>query len=256
MSTKYNRIIKAIVIHHMGDNQPSIVPIAKRWNPYNYDYPEYDFGVEFDGTIRQGRPLNYKGSHTKSDKPPYSTNYGTWWFNENAIGIGIAGDFTKYPMPQAQFNGLVELVKKLMNQYNLTLDNVYPHMQLSYTLCPGCTYSKIFESQGSWSYDEFENAVLESKQENNNQGDEFSMEKCIVYFTPADFSNALILANKFGGCAMFCRNGSANVHADAMKSNVVFTVGGPKLNVNGEIYLSGDSAKDTLIAVSEYLKNN
>jgi len=142
----------------MGDGKPPEVSILQRWNPSNYDYPEYDFGVEADGTIRIGRPLNYQGAHTLSDKPPYSQKGNQWW-NQNSIGIGIAGDFTKYPMPQAQFNALVALVKRLMSQYGLTLDNVYPHGQVTYTDCPGCTYSKLPSAKGLWSYDEFEKAV-------------------------------------------------------------------------------------------------
>jgi len=162
MSTPFNRSIQDIVIHHMGDGKPPEVSILKRWNPANYDYPEYDFGVEADGTIRDGRPLNYQGAHTLSDKKPYSQKGDQWW-NQNSIGIGVAGDFTKYPMPQAQFNALVALVKRLMAQYGLTLDNVYPHGQVTYTDCPGCTYSKVPTLRGMWSYDEFEKAVLGNK---------------------------------------------------------------------------------------------
>jgi len=159
MSTPFNRTIQDIVIHHMGDGKPPEVSILQRWNPFNYDYPEYDFGVEADGTIRNGRPLNIQGAHTISDKPPYSQKGSNWW-NQNSIGIGIAGDFTKFPMGQIQFNALVALVRRLMSQYGLTLDNVYPHGQVTYTDCPGCTYGKVPALHGMWSYDEFEKAVL------------------------------------------------------------------------------------------------
>ena len=91
---------------------------------------------------------------------------------------------------------------------------------------------------------------------NNNQGSEFKMETCVVYFSPADFSAALILSNLNKSCAMFCRNASPNVHPDALKATKIITVGGPKLNVNGEIYLSGNGASDTLIAVGKYLQGN
>jgi len=158
MSTPFKRTIKEIVIHHMGDGRSPDVPIAQRWNPYKYDYPEYDFGVEADGTIRVGRILTVQGAHCIADKPQYSKQGEQWW-NQNSIGI--AGDFTKFTMPQAQFNGLVGLVKRLMSQYGLTLDNVYPHGQVKYTDCPGCTYSKVPAlTKGTWSYDDFESAVL------------------------------------------------------------------------------------------------
>jgi len=271
MSTLYNRKIQAIVLHHMGDGQSPSVSILKRWNPHAYQFPEYDFGVEADGTIRQGRPLNYQGSHCLSDKPPYSQKGDQWW-NQNSIGIGIAGDFTKFPMPIAQFNGLVELVKKLMSQYNLTLDNCYPHGQVTLTQCPGCTYSKVPALKGGWNYDAFETAVKSSPVVpkptpvptpvkpiikpiiNNNKGVDFKMDVCIVYFSPSDFSSALILSRLNGNCAMFCRNSLPAVHADAMKSLKIITVGGPKLGVAGEVYLSGADSAKTLIAVSNYLQ--
>lgn len=160
MSALYDRKIQSIVIHHMGDGQSPSVPIEERWNPNGTTFPEYDFGIEANGTIREGRPLNYIGSHTISDKPPYSSR-GKYWFNQNAIGIGLAGDFTIYSMPKAQLDALVALVKRLMSEYGLTLDNVYPHGQVTYTDCPGCTYSKVPALHGSWSYDEFEKAVIE-----------------------------------------------------------------------------------------------
>ena len=89
---------------------------------------------------------------------------------------------------------------------------------------------------------------------NNNQGSEFKMDCCIVYFSSADYSSALILSNLNKSCAMFCRNASPSVNSDALKSKKIIVVGGPKLNVSGEIYLSGNLASDTLIAVSNYLQ--
>jgi len=89
---------------------------------------------------------------------------------------------------------------------------------------------------------------------NNNQGSEFKMDCCIVYFSSADYSSALILSNLNKSCAMFCRNASPSVNSYALKSKKIIVVGGPKLNVSGEIYLSGNLASDTLIAVSNYLQ--
>jgi hypothetical protein len=157
MSTLSNRTNKKIVIHHMGDGLPPEVSILQRWNPHGYEFPEYDYGIEADGTVRDGRPLTYEGAHCIADKPKY--NYGPNWWNQNSIGIGLAGDFTKYPMPKAQFISLCSLVKDLMSQYELTLDDVYPHGQVTYTDCPGCVYDKVPELHGGWNYNEFERAV-------------------------------------------------------------------------------------------------
>ncbi len=80
------------------------------------------------------------------------------------------------------------------------------------------------------------------------------MDYAVVYFSPADFSVALDVANRHGGCAMFCRNGQVGVHAGALKAKTVYTVGGPALGVAGEVYLAGDAAIGTLVAVAEAYK--
>jgi len=97
-------------------------------------------------------------------------------------------------------------------------------------------------------------STIQSTINDNNQGSEIKMETCVVYFSPADFSSALIISNLNKSCAMFCRNASSSFNSDVLKFSKIITVGGPKLNVNGEIYLSGNGASDTLIAVSKYLQ--
>lgn len=256
MSTPYNRKIQAIVIHHMGDNQPSNIPIVQRWNPKKTQFPEYDFGVEFDGTIVQGRPLNYQGSHCISDKPPYNQKGFQWW-NRNSIGIGLAGDFTKFPMPLVQFDGLVKLVKELMKQYNLTLDNVYPHGQVCYTDCCGCTYSKVPELKGYWNYDDFEKAVRDIEQDNNNdQGSEFQMEHAIFYFTEQDISLARMISSRLGNCAMYCRAGNnANIHSDIKFIKHPIIIGGTEYHINpNTTNLCGYNDYDTAELVAKYAR--
>ncbi|MHB8124626.1 MAG: N-acetylmuramoyl-L-alanine amidase [Desulfitobacteriaceae bacterium] len=81
-----------------------------------------------------------------------------------------------------------------------------------------------------------------------------NVDKVVVYFSPADYSVALAVANKNGGCAMFCRNGKTGVHPDALKAVTKINIGGPELGCNGEIYLSGTGALDTLVAVGNAYK--
>ena len=258
MSTKYNRIIKAIVIHHMGDGLPPTVPISQRWNPFGYDTPEYDFGIEFDGTIRNGRPLTVQGAHCLSDKPPYSQKGDQWW-NKNSIGIGIAGDFTKYPMPQAQFNGLVVLVKKLIAQYNLTLDDCYPHGQVCYTDCCGCNYSKVPALHGLWSYDDFETAVksdVSTIQTNNNKGSDNDMlDVAILKYSSEDEWSAKDIDAKFGGVANFTRQGTdKKIPSACLNSKLLIIIGGSDIPTHSNrIYLSGNTKYDTAILVGKYL---
>ena len=86
------------------------------------------------------------------------------------------------------------------------------------------------------------------KAEGNN------VKKVVVYFSSGDYSVALGVANKLGGCAMFCRNGSTGVHADAMAADQVFSIGGPKLGHKNEVYMSGTGALETATAVCDAYK--
>lgn len=87
------------------------------------------------------------------------------------------------------------------------------------------------------------------------EGEEKDMlDVAVVYYSPADYSMALIIANLNDGCAMFCRNGAASVNAAAMNAKKVYTIGGSKLGHSNEIYLSGKTALDTLIAVANNLQ--
>lgn len=199
MSTPYDRTIQSIVIHHMGDSLSPDVSILNRWNPYGYDYPEYDFGIEADGTIRQGRPLNVIGAHCRSDKPPYSQR-GSFWFNQHSIGIGLAGDFTKFTMPQAQYDALIKLVRQLMAQYNVT--EVFAHQDVTYTDCPG-----------NWDFDKFKTDLAEEKKMFEN----------LVCYGGFDFGAAQLLADKLHAPLVHVDNVTDDLWACAKNK---FKVGG------------------------------
>lgn len=260
MSTAYNRKIQEIVIHHMGDSKAPTVPIAQRWNPYKYDYPEYDFGVEADGTIRQGRVLTVQGAHCIPTKSPY-VQKGNQWYNQNSIGIGLAGDFTKYPMPQAQFNGLVGLVKKLMNQYGLTLDNVYPHGQVTSTACPGCTYSKVPALKGGWSYDAFETAVRSNQTvavpvvtptpvtPQIIKGSVLKLKNLITYIWEADGHGASYMASAIQAPII-----PSNLLTQDIIDNCenIYQIGGALINPKFKL-ISGSDRYDTVIAVLKHI---
>ncbi|EHQ88307.1 N-acetylmuramoyl-L-alanine amidase [Desulfosporosinus youngiae] len=245
MSTPYNRNIQALVIHHMGDGLPPERSILQRWNPYSYDYPEYDYGIEADGTIRTGRPLSIQGSHAISNKTPYNQRGYQWW-NRNAIGVGLAGDFTLYPMPAAQFRALVTLVKRLMAEHGLTLDNVYPHGQVTYTDCPGCTYSKVPAlTKGLWSYDEFEQAVLIEEEDD-------VLDVAVLLFTKEDYWAGVDVAARHN-CAVFVRPAGNTVPPDAWHAKQLIVIGGPTTGHANEVLLSGNDKYDTAAAVAKYL---
>jgi hypothetical protein len=249
VSIAYKRTIQATTIHHMGDGLPPEVSILQRWNPGKLDYPEYDYGIEADGTIRIGRPLTVQGAHCISDKPPYNQRGYQWW-NRNSIGIGLAGDFTKYPMPDVQFKALVRLVKALHSEYGLSLDQCYPHGQVTYSDCPGCTYSKVPAlTKGLWSYDNFEQAVLGITKE-----EEDTLDVAILKHSSEDEWAAKDVDITLGGVANFTRQGTTSrIPAEALSAKKLFIIGGPDVSHPNRVYLSGNTKYDTAVAVGKYL---
>jgi len=184
--------------------------------------------------------------------------------NNYALPLKNNLDSKKVNLNQNQFDALVSMA------YNVGINGLLGST-LYRNVCAGVRdVNTITENFCAWSYaggkviagllrrrkDEA-NMFFGSGNENIiNKGDDFQMDVCVVYYTPADFSSALILANLNGSCGMFCRNASANVNPIALKAKKIINVGGPKLGVPGEVYLSGNTAGDTLIIVSNYLKGN
>ncbi|RNC63142.1 MAG: hypothetical protein AWM53_01527 [Candidatus Dichloromethanomonas elyunquensis] len=225
-STKYERDIKKIVVHHMGDEKGTDVSIVSRWNPYGYEYPEYDWGIEGDGKVIQGRPLSVIGSHAIATYQDYTTGEyydkeNNWW-NKNSIGIGLAGDFTMYSMPKEMFDSLVSLTKKLMAQYGLTVNDVLPHREITATQCPG-------DNMG-WSWDKFIEKISEGEEE---------MIDNIVIYADGDTGTALILSQKLG-CPMIHKASS-----DKYKATNKHWIGVQGTDGNGNFYYAGADRTDT-----------
>lgn len=228
MSTPYDRNIQAIVIHHPGDGKPPEETILNRWNPYGYQYPEYDFGIEADGTIRIGRPLNIIGAHCQSDIPPFSERGDNWW-NKNSIGIGLAGDFTKYAMSWAQYEALVKLVRKLMAKYNVT--EIRAHKEVARTACPG-----------NWDFESFKKDL-----------EGINVDKAILIFSIDDLPTARRLQGKIGNCAVFFRNADTTAPADVKAAKHLFVVGGSSVGHPNETVLAGSDWFATAAAVKNYI---
>jgi len=160
--------------------------------------------------------------------------------NHNSLGIEMCN--TNGQITEVTEVNMLDLVYAKMIEHNVPTERVVRHYDASRKNCPEPW------SANNWAkWNEFKKRL-------NTKGDEFKMDVCVVYFTLSDFSSALILSQLNGNCGMFCRNGSPTVNSVALKATKIIVVGGPKLGVIGEIYLSGNSATDTLVAVSNYLQ--
>ena len=103
----------------------------------------YHYVVDLDGTIEKGRPENEIGSHCLNH-------------NSNSIGICYIGGCdanmkAKDTRTEAQKSALIDLVYDIMQQYHLTLNQVYCHNQFSNKQCPSFninTFKKEFRESG------------------------------------------------------------------------------------------------------------
>ena len=81
-----------------------------------------------------------------------------------------------------------------------------------------------------------------------------TVDNAILMFTDEDYWAAKDVSAKFGGIAMFVRQGtSRTVPADAMKAEHLFTIGGAATGHPNETLLSGNNKYDTAAAVGKYL---
>ena len=89
----------------------------------------YHYVIDLDGKVEQGRGDNENGAHT---------------IGHNSIALGICyiggvakdGKTPKDTRTDEQKVALYELVDKLMERYNLTLDNVHGHYEFAKKACP------------------------------------------------------------------------------------------------------------------------
>ena len=82
----------------------------------------YHMYVRKDGSIYEGRPVEYIGAHANGS-------------NSDSIGICFEGKYDEETMPEAQLKAGKELVAYLKEKYNIT--KVQKHKEVSKTSCPG-----------------------------------------------------------------------------------------------------------------------
>lgn len=227
-STKYNRANKKVVIHHLGDNKGPEEDLTSRWNPHGYDYPAYDWGINGDGRIIQGRPLSYEGAHAKATYEEYTTGQyydseDNWW-NRNSIGVVLSGDFTITSLPDVMFDSLVNLLVKLIKDHNLKVNDVLPHSEITATACPGTSFG--------WSWDKLIKAL------NDRLEVEEVLDDLVIY-ADGDTGTALIQSQDLG-CPMVH---TKDAHKYQAKNKHWIGVHG--IDGNGNYYYFGANRKET-----------
>lgn len=136
--------VKNLVVHHLGNGKPPIVTreeLLREANPPHpgypngYQYPEYEWGILASGEVVEMRPLTVVGAHTTSDRTRYML--GDNWWNIHAASIVISCDCSLFTPTAAQVNALIVFIKMWNDRQCATLDNVYEHLEVTQTECPG-----------------------------------------------------------------------------------------------------------------------
>jgi len=94
----------------------------------------YHFVIAQDGTVYEGRPIQYQGAHAVGDN------------NIGNIGICLIGDFDRIQVPQAQKNALITTLDRLREQYGIDRTEVFGHRHFKATDCPGRYLFTIVEN--------------------------------------------------------------------------------------------------------------
>lgn len=118
----------AIVLHHAEANGCTVQDIH-RWHLGNgWAGIGYHFYVRKDGSVYQGRPIDWIGAHAGA-----SSGY-----NKKSVGICFEGkyDSTDKSMPAAQLKAGQELVSYVKSKYP-TIKEIKKHSECTATSCPG-----------------------------------------------------------------------------------------------------------------------
>lgn len=131
--TKINNTHEYILIHHALAKNCTVYDI-NRWHlEKGWIGIGYHFFIRKNGEIYKGRDINWQGAHCPEQL-----------MNIKSIGICLEGCYEDYKnqtdtiVPEEQLKALSELVKYLMDTYNIPIDNVKKHSEYAtYKLCPG-----------------------------------------------------------------------------------------------------------------------
>ena len=130
---------KWLIIHHSGGTDAD--PLADSSNftfeqcnelhkeRFNFIsslgfYVGYQYYIEKDGTLKQGRADNEEGAHCIG-------------YNTSSIGICLAGNFDATLPTDAQVVTLTKLLKEKSVQYNIPKENIVPHRKFAQKTCYG-----------------------------------------------------------------------------------------------------------------------
>ena len=104
----------------------------------------YNYVIDLDGKVEEGRPLSMTGAHTVGH-------------NQNSIGVCYIGGVEKDNVKKAkdtrtisQKESMYALVYQLLNLYNLSIANVHCHNEFAAKACPSFKIDQFRAEYNKW----------------------------------------------------------------------------------------------------------
>ena len=117
MNVKWIVIHTAAAANENGIFYPTIDDVDRWHRERGWSMIGYHFFIEKDGTEKVGRPVNKAGAHTRG-------------LNDEAIGICVSGHGDLVDFNAEQMTTLIKVVKRELNNFSLTIDNVIGHREV------------------------------------------------------------------------------------------------------------------------------
>lgn len=116
-----------------------------RWHKANgWKMIGYNYVIDLDGKVEDGRPLYMSGAHTVGH-------------NSNSIGICYIGGVTndgkqkaKDTRTMAQKETMYSLVHQLLANFNLSIKDVHCHNEYAKKACPSFTIEQFRKEYNEW----------------------------------------------------------------------------------------------------------
>lgn len=126
--------IKRLTLHHTGEHLSSsglhdteVIQRIERYHAEHLGWAAigYHFLVGTNGTVYEGRPIQWQGAHCGGDN------------NRHNIGVTVIGHFDLQLPNSRQIAGLTQLLNGLRSQYRIPTRECYGHRDWKATICPG-----------------------------------------------------------------------------------------------------------------------
>jgi len=129
MKMNYDKMVKLnpkkvlfVILHHAAASQCSAEQINQWHLKRGWAGIGYHFLIRKDGTVEEGRPIQYVGAHCNGN-------------NSCSIGVCLEGDFRKEKPTNEQIEALNNLIPKIRKVYP-TIKRILNHNDLYKTACP------------------------------------------------------------------------------------------------------------------------